>query len=180
MPFLRYCAAQMFMTKQAIVLVGPMGVGKTTVGKKLAKRLEVPFIDTDALFTSRFGDISAFFQNEGEAAFRQVESELILPLLSTPAVISTGGGAVLAERTREALVVAKVVYLSTDGKHIASRLRGSNRPLIKDGMSDWRKIYSARKPLYEQVADITVDTSNASLVQTIDAIVKGLDLESES
>jgi shikimate kinase len=80
----------------------------------------------------------------------------------------------LHEKTREALALATVVYLSTDGKHIASRLRGGNRPLIKNGIADWRQIYNSRKPLYEQVADITVDTSNSSLVQTIDAILEGL------
>lgn len=162
------------MTSKPVVLVGPMGVGKTTVGKKLAKRLELPFIDTDAVITKNHGDISEIFTNLGEAAFREIESDTLVPLLAEPAVISTGGGAVLHEKTREALTLATVIYLSTDGKHISSRLRGGNRPLIKNGISDWRKIYNSRRPLYEQVADITVDTSNSSLVQTIDAILEGL------
>lgn len=164
----------MQMTNRPIVLVGPMGVGKTTVGKKLAKRLEMQFVDTDAVITKNYGDISEIFATKGEAAFREIESDTLVPLLGGRCVISTGGGAVLHERTREALALATVVYLSTDGKHIASRLRGGNRPLIKNGISDWRQIYASRKPLYEQVADITVDTSNSSLVQTIDAILEGL------
>ncbi|MFY7819776.1 MAG: shikimate kinase [Rhodoluna sp.] len=162
------------MTSKPVVLVGPMGVGKTTVGKKLAKRLELPFIDTDAVITKNHGDISSIFANIGEQAFREIDSETRVPLVPDPAVISTGGGAVLHEISRDALTLATVVYLSTDGKHIASRLRGGNRPLIKNGISDWRHIYNSRKPLYEQVADITVDTSNSSLVQTIDAILEGL------
>jgi shikimate kinase len=162
------------MTNKPVVLVGPMGVGKTTVGKKLARRLELPFIDTDVVITKNHGDISAIFADIGEPAFREIESDTLVPLLAEPAVISTGGGAVLHEKTREALTLATVVYLSTDGKHIASRLRGGNRPLIKNGISDWRQIYNSRKPLYEQVADITVDTSNSSLVQTIEAILEGL------
>jgi shikimate kinase len=162
------------MTKKPVVLVGPMGVGKTTVGKKLAKRLDLPFVDTDAVITKSHGEISLIFAERGEAAFREIESDTLVPLLAEPSVISTGGGAVLHERTREALAMATVVYLSTDGKHIASRLRGGNRPLIKNGITDWRQIYNSRKPLYEQVADITVDTTNSSLVQTIEAIVEGL------
>jgi shikimate kinase len=164
----------MQMTNKPIVLVGPMGVGKTTVGKKLAKRLEMQFVDTDAVITKNHGDISEIFATQGEPAFRELESDTLVPLLAGPCVISTGGGAVLHERTREALALATVVYLSTDGKHIASRLRGGNRPLIKNGIADWRQIYTSRKPLYEQVADITVDTSNSSLVQTIDAILEGI------
>jgi shikimate kinase len=162
------------MTKKPVVLVGPMGVGKTTVGKKLAKCLDLPFVDTDAVITKSHGEISLIFAERGEAAFREIESDTLVPLLAEPSVISTGGGAVLHERTREALAMATVVYLSTDGKHIASRLRGGNRPLIKNGITDWRQIYNSRRPLYEQVADITVDTSNSSLVQTIEAIVEGL------
>ncbi len=168
------------MTNKPVVLVGPMGVGKTTVGKKLAKRLELPFVDTDAVITKHHGDISAIFADHGEPAFREIESDVLVSLLNEPAVISTGGGAVLHEKSREALSLATVVYLSTDGKHIASRLKGGNRPLIKNGISDWRQIYNSRKPLYEQVADLTVDTSNSSLLQTIDAILEGLNKQNAS
>ena len=168
------------MTNKPVVLVGPMGVGKTTVGKKLAKRLELPFIDTDAVITKNHGDISAIFADHGEPAFREIESDVLVSLLNDPAVISTGGGAVLHEKSREALSLATVVYLSTDGKHIASRLKGGNRPLIKNGISDWRQIYNSRKPLYEQVADLTVDTSNSSLLQTIEAILEGLSKQNAS
>jgi shikimate kinase len=168
------------MTNKPVVLIGPMGVGKTTVGKKLAKRLELPFVDTDAVITNNHGDISAIFANRGEPAFREIESDVLVSLLNKPAVISTGGGAVLHEKSREALSLATVVYLSTDGKHIASRLKGGNRPLIKNGISDWRQIYNSRKPLYEQVADLTVDTSNSSLLQTIDAILEGLNKQNAS
>ena len=168
------------MTSKPVVLVGPMGVGKTTVGKKLAKRLELPFVDTDAIITKNHGDISAIFADHGEPAFREIESDVLVSLLNEPAVISTGGGAVLHEKSREALSLATVVYLSTDGKHIASRLKGGNRPLIKNGISDWRQIYNSRKPLYEQVADLTVDTSNSSLLQTIDAILEGLSKQNAS
>jgi len=162
------------MTKKPVVLVGPMGVGKTTVGKKLAKRLDLPFVDTDLVITKNHGDISAIFADRGEAAFREIESDVLVSLLNEPAVISTGGGAVLHEKSREALSLATVVYLSTDGKHIASRLKGGNRPLIKNGISDLRTIYKSRKVLYVQVAYLSDDISNSSLVQTIEAILEGL------
>jgi shikimate kinase len=159
---------------KAVVLVGPMGVGKTTIGKKLAKRLEREFIDSDVLFTKANGDISEFFASRGEAVFRELESEIVISQLNRPIVLATGGGAVLNEHTRQALALATVVYLSTDGKHIGSRLRAGNRPLLKNGVSDWRAIYESRRALYEQVADITIDTSSSSLQTSIDAIVSEL------
>ena len=94
--------------------------------------------------------------------------------LNRPIVLATGGGAVLNEHTRQALALATVVYLSTDGKHIGSRLRAGNRPLLKNGVSDWRAIYESRRALYEQVADITIDTSSSSLQTSIEAIVSEL------
>lgn len=161
-------------SQTAIVLVGPMGVGKTTIGKKLAKKLGREFIDSDVLFTKAHGEIADFFAEHGEAKFREIESEIVISQLGNPIVLATGGGAVLNERTRQAFAVAKVIYLATDGKHIGSRLRNGNRPLLKNGVSDWRAIYEARRGLYEQVADITIDTSSASLQKSIEAITEEL------
>lgn len=158
----------------AVVLVGPMGVGKTTIGKKLAKRLEVPFIDTDVLITKRHGEIPVIFSELGEAKFREFEETCVLEAISSPAVVATGGGAILSEHTRAALTQTKVVYLSTDGKHMASRLAGGNRPLLKDGLADWRRIYESRRELYEQVADITVDTSGVPLKSLVESISERL------
>ncbi len=161
-------------SQTAIVLVGPMGVGKTTIGKKLAKKLDRSFVDSDVLFTKSHGEISKFFETHGEQSFREIESDIVISQLGEPVVLATGGGAVLNERTRQAFAIAKVIYLSTDGKHIGSRLRNGNRPLLKNGVSDWRAIYEARRSLYEQVADITIDTSSASLQTTIEAITEEL------
>lgn len=163
----------------AIVLVGPMGVGKTTIGKKLAKKLGLPFVDTDQLVTRSHGSIPEIFEQQGEPAFRQLEEAAVLEAIATPAVVATGGGAVLSEHTRAALTQTKVVYLSTDGRHMASRLVGGNRPLLKDGISDWRRIYESRKELYEQVADFTVDTSKMALKSVVDHIIEGLGLANE-
>jgi len=159
----------------AIVLVGPMGVGKTTIGKKLAKKLAVDFIDTDVLIARLHGDIPTIFANFGEVKFREFEEECVLEAISAPAVVATGGGAVLSEHTRAAFSEAKVVYLATDGKHMASRLAGGNRPLLKDGLSDWRRIYESRRHLYEQVADLTIDTSGKPLKKLVEEIAQGLE-----
>lgn len=147
----------------ALVLVGPMGVGKTTIGKKLAKALELPFVDTDALITTAHGNISKIFEEQGEAKFRELEEEVVIGQLGGSSVVATGGGAVLSERTRAALASAFVVYLATDGRHMASRLQNGDRPLLKNGVTDWRRIYESRRHIYEQVADLTVDTSGKPL-----------------
>lgn len=151
-----------------------MGVGKTTVGKKLAKALKVPFIDTDALVVADHGEISAIFETQGEPAFRAIEEEAVMRAIQEPAVVATGGGVVLSERTRERLKAATVVYLSTDGRHIKARLVGGKRPLLKNGFEDWTRIYEERKPIYESVADVTINTSGQSLAATLAAIKEQL------
>jgi shikimate kinase len=151
-----------------------MGVGKTTIGKKLAKRLELPFVDTDVVLSKKYGEIPKIFAEQGEAKFRELEEECVLESIVSPSVIATGGGAVLSEHTRAALSQATVIYLSTDGKHMKTRLSGGSRPLLKDGVSDWRRIYESRRELYEQVADITVDTSRIALKTVVEEIVSEL------
>ena len=157
-----------------VVLVGPMGVGKTTVGKKLAKALNVPFIDTDAVIVAEHGEISQIFETQGEPVFRALEESAVAASILEPAVVATGGGVVLSVLTRERLKAATVVYLSTDGRHIKSRLTGGKRPLLKNGFDDWTRIYDERKPIYESVADITINTSGQSLAATLAAIKEQL------
>jgi shikimate kinase len=151
-----------------------MGVGKTTVGKKLAKALKVPFIDTDAVVVAEHGEISQIFETQGEPAFRALEEATVAAAITEPSVVATGGGVVLSELTRERLKAATVVYLSTDGRHIKSRLTGGKRPLLKNGFDDWTRIYDERKPIYESVADITINTSGQSLAATLAAIKEQL------
>lgn len=159
---------------QVIVIVGPMGVGKTTVGKKLANAIGLPFRDTDALFVKEHGNITDFFREQGEERFREIESQIVAQAVSEPGVVATGGGAVLSEATRKVLAGVSVVYLATDGTHMAKRLSQGSRPLLKNGLSDWSKIYSERKPLYELVADITIDSSGHPIRQTVTEIREAL------
>lgn len=164
------------MSSEVIVLVGPMGVGKTTIGKKLASSLGLPFRDTDAIFTSRFGDISTYFAEHGETAFREHEAQIVAESIETPAVIATGGGAVLSEATRARLKSVRVVYLATDGTHMTKRLSQGKRPLLLNGIQDWRRIYDERKAIYESVADVTVDCSGKAIKQSVEDIKAELEL----
>jgi shikimate kinase len=158
-----------------IVLIGPMGVGKTTIGKKLAKRLELPFVDTDVLITKAHGPVQEIFATQGEKVFRKYEEEAVASALKTNQVIATGGGAVLSGDTQRLLDQAIVIYLSTNGRHMKSRLEKGNRPLLQNGMDDWNRIYQERKPLYEALCDIEIETSEVGLAKTISNICEKLE-----
>jgi shikimate kinase len=161
-------------SSDTIVLIGPMGVGKTTIGKKLAKALKLPFVDTDNLIVDVHGPIPAIFDELGEPTFRKFEEEALEKAIGESGVVATGGGAVLSELTRSRLESVTVVYLATDGKHIASRLKNGNRPLIQNGLEDWRRIYAERKPIYKQVADYEINTSGQPINVSIQEIIKKL------
>lgn len=163
------------MAELPIVLIGPMGVGKTTIGKKLAKRLSLEFVDTDVLVTKEHGEITTIFEAEGEAKFRGYEEDALRESLSAIRVVATGGGAVLSGNNQRLLEQAIVIYLSTTGLHMRSRLENGNRPLLKNGIEDWKTIYEARKHLYERLATFEIDTSAAGLGKTIDEICAKLD-----
>ena len=151
-----------------------MGVGKTTIGRKLARVLKVPFLDTDNLITDQHGPIPAIFEERGEAEFRKFEEQAVVEAIRETAVVATGGGAVLSSATRKRLKEVTVIYLSTDGKHIASRLKSGNRPLLQNGVEDWRRIYDERKPVYREVADFEINTSGQPINSSIKEILKKL------
>lgn len=156
-----------------LILVGPMGVGKTTIGKKVSKKLEVEFRDTDKLISAEHGAIADIFANHGEGHFRELETQVLKSLSAFEGVIATGGGIVLAEENREFLVNKKVVYLSTKGKQMRTRFIGSKkRPLLKNGYQDWIKIYEQRKSLYEQVATVEISIDGKPLSAVADRCVE--------
>jgi len=160
---------------QPVVLIGPMGVGKTTIGKKLSRRLGLDFVDTDVLVTDLHGNIPEIFEKQGEQKFREFEEQALASSLLKTQIVATGGGAVLSGVNQRALGSAIVIYLSTNGLHMRSRLSNGNRPLLKNGISDWKEIYELRKPLYERLATFEIDTSAAGLGKTIDAICEKLE-----
>lgn len=161
---------------KVIVLIGPMGVGKTTIGRKLARALNVDFVDTDALIIAEYGKIEDIFENSGEETFRAYELNALKRAVSNPGVVATGGGAVISPEAQKVLADSTVIYLATDGRHIGSRLRHGNRPLIQNGIEDWRRIYNERKSTYSALADIEVDTSTQPLAATIAEIRERLSI----
>lgn len=155
-----------------------MGVGKTTIGRKLAKSLKLPFIDTDAVIVRSHGPIDEIFSSIGEQGFRHIENLVLKDALqSERSVIATGGGVVTNPENLELLRSASVFYLATDGRHIGGRLRHGNRPLIRNGMTDWNRIYESRKPLYEGAANFVVETSGVPLNKTVLEIKEKLGLQ---
>lgn len=168
------------MTGPLVVLVGPMGVGKSTVGELLAARLGTGYRDTDADVVAEAGKpIAEIFYDEGEEHFRALERRAVEAALAGPAgVLSLGGGAVLAETTRELLAGRPVVYLSMDVDEAVRRV-GLNtaRPLLAvNPRRQWRELMDARRPLYEEVATAVVTTDERTPEEVAQAIIDVLEL----
>lgn len=164
-----------------VVLVGLMGAGKSCVGRRLATRLDIPFLDADAEFEAAAGStISDFFAKYGEAAFREGERKVIARLMETgPCVLATGGGAFCDPETRARIKAGSIsVWIRADLDLLVKRTAGrDHRPLLKQG--DPREILArlmdARYPLYAE-ADLTVDTTDEPPEITVAEILKRLDL----
>ena len=163
-----------------IFLVGPMGSGKSAVGRRLARDLNLEFIDSDDEIERRTGvDIAYIFEKEGEAGFRLREAEVIADLTSRDGlVLATGGGAVLDPVNRERLRSrGRVVYLRTTVEQQLARTRHSeDRPLLNNGdpRGTLARLLAIRAPLYESVAWITVDTDGRKVRTVVDQIVHAL------
>jgi shikimate kinase len=160
------------MTEPAIVLIGPMGAGKSSVGRRLAKALGVAFYDSDAAVVRSHGPIDALFADHGEEHFRALERESVHAGLVGGGVVALGGGAILHPETRVELAGHRVVLLTVAPERVAGRIRGSRRPLLagEDPVARWRAVYAERRELYEQLADLTIDTSTGPLQDVVDAI----------
>ena len=153
------------MTSPRVVLVGPMGAGKTTVARILAERWGVPVRDTDADVEATAGKaVQEIFVDDGEAAFRALERDAVATALAEhPGVLSLGGGAVLDESTRERLRGHTVVFLKVGLAAAVKRVGlGESRPVLNQAVGGVRTRIKAlldeRTPIYESVATITVDT----------------------
>ncbi len=147
-------------TRPPVVLVGPMGAGKTRVGKRVARRLGTGFTDTDALVVAAHGPIAGIFAEHGEPRFREFERAAVAAALTTDDVVSLGGGAVLDPDTRADLAEQRVVFLTVSARAVEARLGDGKRPLIRDGISDWQRIFDQRRGLYHEVAGLEIDTSH--------------------
>lgn len=166
--------------KRSVFLIGPMGSGKTAVGRQLARSLGLPFYDSDAEIERRTGvDIPFIFEKEGEAGFRQREREAIDALTQLERIVlATGGGAVLlAENRRHLAERGCVVYLQTSISQQADRVRhGKQRPLLHDSDIPGRlgELMDVRSPLYGEVADLVVATDGQRVRAVADQILRRL------
>jgi shikimate kinase len=160
-----------------VVLVGPMGAGKTSIGRRVAKTAGLRFVDTDRAVVRAHGPIPAIFAEHGETQFRIWEREAVAEALSGGGVISLGGGAVVTPETRELLRAVPVVLLTVTPEAVASRIQGTPRPLL-DGDEDpvvrWTRIFAQRRPLYEEIADVTFDTSRVPMSRVAAQIAEWL------
>lgn len=165
---------------RTIALVGLMGVGKSTVGRRLGNRLGLPFADGDDEIERAAGmTVSEIFAQLGEAGFREGEARVMKRLLEgPPTVLATGGGAILNPETRGLLKQhAITVWLRADIRIIASRVqRRDTRPLLrgKDPLEALNAMAEVRYPVYAQ-ADVTVDTGAGAHGEAVDAIIMALD-----
>ncbi|MGA4668481.1 shikimate kinase [Propionibacteriaceae bacterium Y1923] len=157
-----------------LVMVGAPASGKSTVGRLLAERLGVDFIDVDAAIEEQVGKrIGDIFVDHGEAEFRRMEVDATLALIQQPAVVSLGGGAVLSPDVRAALADHLTCWLQVSVTH-ATRRVGMNvmRPLLLgDVRKNLEKLLAEREPFYREVADITIDTTDLKPDEIVDQLV---------
>lgn len=153
---------------RAIVLIGFMGAGKSSVGRRLEKSTGYRRFDTDEMIVAKFGlSVPRIFEVHGEDAFREAENAVLRELESRePAIIVTGGGIVLRTTHRELLRhLGSVVYLEADEETLFERIsRRASRPLLRtdNPRATMKQLLEQRLPLYEEIADVRIDTSRIS------------------
>ena len=169
-----------FMPAQNIFLIGPMGAGKTTIGRQLAQNLACEFIDSDREIEQRTGvDIPTIFEFEGEEGFREREAHIIDELTQREGIVlATGGGSVIRDENRRHLAARGfVVYLATPvSLQLQRTAHDKNRPLLQteDPGARLKSLFEQRDPLYREIADLIVDTSRNSIRQIIQQVRNAL------
>ncbi|WP_137168298.1 shikimate kinase AroK [Salinimonas lutimaris] len=169
--------------KRNIFLVGPMGAGKSTIGRHLADELHLDFFDSDQEIERRTGaDITWIFDLEGEDGFRKREESVINDLTDKQGIVlATGGGSIVTKAVRNRLSARGiVVYLKTTiDKQVARTQRDKRRPLLQQGGEPeavLRELAEMRNPLYEEVADYVIDTDDQSARAVANQIISKIDL----
>jgi shikimate kinase len=167
-----------------IYLIGPMGSGKTTIGKILSSRLKYQFFDTDEEIKKKIGmSISSIFNKQGESGFRIIESQTLEELsIKQKSIISTGGGIVLMKENRVIMKNGTCIYLKIDFEEQLKRLANSDdRPLVsKNSDGSIEKTNAAREPFFLDLADIVIDTSNLNENEVTQQILSSLKSKNEN
>ena len=165
------------------VLVGPPGSGKSTVGKQLAARWGVDFRDTDRDIETAVGEtIADLFVQQGEDHFRSLEREAVAKgMAEHRGVLAIGGGAVLSDEVRAGLAGQFVIHLDVGLAAAMQRLKmNRSRPLLVGNMRGrWQQLADERRPLYLEVASVTVSTDGLSPAQVVDAVMAAVDEETD-
>jgi len=156
-----------------------MGCGKSSIGRRLAIQLNLPLIDLDDYIVEQAGrSIPEIFEQDGEIAFRQMETDALRAVIDTQAVIATGGGIVMAEQNRKLLTThPPVIWLKASPEFLADRIVGdSNRPLIAAGdtLKKLQELSAVRDPLYEQCADFILPRGDMKKPEVLQAIINFL------
>jgi shikimate kinase len=161
-----------------VILIGPMGSGKTTIGQLLASELEIPFRDTDHVIEEKSGkSVSDIFLEDGEDEFRILEKKVLRDeLLSDDTVLALGGGAPISIDAQSALraIASPVVYLDISLATVAPRI-GFNRDrplLLHNPRGQWQTLMEVRRPIYESIADTVIDVNDKSESEIVSLILE--------
>ena len=158
-----------------LALIGFMGAGKTTIGRELARRTQRPFVDLDEEIARRHGPVPRIFTEQGEPAFRRLETEELARALATPipAVLSLGGGSVVAPANRELLAShgAFIAWLDVAAGEAWARTRGGGRPLAAD-QEAFHRLYAERRPLYAEAAHVRATDAAGVLLAALEIVVE--------
>lgn len=160
-----------------VILIGPMGSGKTTIGQLIASKLGIPFRDTDHVIEEKSGkSVSDIFLEDGEDAFRILEKKVLREeLLTDDTVLALGGGAPISVDAQSALraIASPVVYLDISLATVAPRI-GFNRDrplLLHNPRGQWQTLMEARRPIYESIADTVIDVNDRTESEILDLIL---------
>ncbi len=163
-----------------VILIGPMGSGKTTIGQLLASQLGIPFRDTDHVIEEKAGkSVSDIFLEDGEDEFRILEKKVLREeLLSDNTVLALGGGAPISIDAQSALraIASPVVYLDISLATVAPRI-GFNRDrplLLHNPRGQWQTLMEARRPIYESIADSVIDVNEKSESEIVNLVMEVL------
>lgn len=158
--------------KARVVFIGAPAAGKSKVAKRVARLLDVPRIDTDKVIVAERGPIVDIFDTEGEPAFRAYERQAVREAIEQDAVVSVGGGAILNADTQADFALLPIVLLTVSEDVVEKRFGDPKRPLLRHGMPAWKKLVEERTPIYNRLADLTIDTSHTSFDEIAEQVAQ--------